>query len=239
MGGIEETLDELGLMELHLAALYTTDERGRIVGSNEPDPERAPRLHIGVTELGLIPCYRDDLPQSAVRELNRVFRGMKLRPEPHESAGAMVLPAIELLEKPGPATELHQGPAWRFPAEIPVPEGVTAITSENADLLRPHYPYTADHLEALSPVFAIVELSAAVAVCFSSRNTLVAAEAGVETEAPFRGRGYAPRVVAAWARAVRGQGRIPLYSADGQNAASRAVARKLGLILYGFDVSLA
>jgi predicted GNAT family acetyltransferase len=75
-------------------------------------------------------------------------------------------------------------------------------------------------------------------VCFSARNTPVAAEAGVDTVEEFRGRGYAPAVVAAWARAVRQEGRVPLYSTSWDNLASRSVARKLGLVMYGADFSL-
>jgi hypothetical protein len=41
-----------------------------------------------------------------------------------------------------------------------------------------------------------------------------------------------------WARAVRALGAEPLYSTSWQNAASRAVARKLGLVLYGTDLSI-
>jgi RimJ/RimL family protein N-acetyltransferase len=78
----------------------------------------------------------------------------------------------------------------------------------------------------------------AVSVCFSSRLTPRAAEAGVETAEPFRGRGYATRAVAAWAHAVRETGRIPLYSTSWNNLASQGVARSLGLRIYGADLSL-
>ncbi|MGO9606910.1 MAG: GNAT family N-acetyltransferase [Candidatus Binataceae bacterium] len=78
-----------------------------------------------------------------------------------------------------------------------------------------------------------------VSVCFcANRNSDPAIEAGVETAAAFRGRGFAPRVTAAWACAIRASGRIPLYTTDWSNTASRAVARKLGLIQYASDWSL-
>ena len=53
-----------------------------------------------------------------------------------------------------------------------------------------------------------------------------------------RGARYAPRIVAVWARAVRALGAEPFYRTDWQNAASRAVARKLGLFPYGTDLSI-
>ena len=46
-------------------------------------------------------------------------------------------------------------------------------------------------------------------------------------------------VVAAWAHAIRAEGRTPLYSTSWDNAASQGVARKLGLVIYGTDFSLA
>jgi hypothetical protein len=45
-------------------------------------------------------------------------------------------------------------------------------------------------------------------------------------------------VVAAWARAIRESGGEPLYSTSWDNKASRGVARKLGLLLYGEDLHL-
>ncbi len=74
-----------------------------------------------------------------------------------------------------------------------------------------------------------------VAVCHSARSTRTAAEAGVETAADYRGRGLAGIVVLGWAAAVIAGGRIPIYSTQWTNQASRAVARKLGLIPFGED----
>jgi predicted GNAT family acetyltransferase len=74
-------------------------------------------------------------------------------------------------------------------------------------------------------------------MCFSSRTSAYAAEAGVETAPEFRGRGYASAVVTRWAEVVRQSGRRPLYSTSWDNLASQGVAKKLGLILYGEDCS--
>ena len=60
----------------------------------------------------------------------------------------------------------------------------------------------------------------------------------METHPAFRGRGYAVAATAAWARAVRERGIVPLYSTGFSNAASQRVAAKLGLRRYGASVSL-
>jgi len=172
-----------------------------------------------------------------VRELERL-----LRAEP--VASDLVPPPLCLtqvraaLEAHAPITATWTGPAWRFPNEIPPPSGITPITPANAELLRRAFPWLADELAARQPCLAIARDGDAVSVCFSARNSDRAAEAGVETVATFRGRGYARTVVAAWAVAVRRSGRIPLYSTSWENLASQTVARRLGLILYGADFSL-
>jgi predicted GNAT family acetyltransferase len=87
-------------------------------------------------------------------------------------------------------------------------------------------------------MFALVVDGRAVAVCCTVRQTSEAHEAGVETVPAFRGCGYAAQVVTAWASAVRERGQVPLYSTSWQNEASRAVARKLGLIQFGNDLHI-
>ena len=78
----------------------------------------------------------------------------------------------------------------------------------------------------------------AVSVCASVRRSTAAHEAGVETAPQYRGRGLAPRAVAAWARAVLTMDRVPLYSTSWQNEASRNVARKLGMTHFGNDLPI-
>ena len=58
-------------------------------------------------------------------------------------------------------------------------------------------------------------------------------EIAVVTEAPYRGRGYARRVVSAATRHILDQGRLPLYVHDRTNLASAKVCRALGYVEYG------
>ena len=89
-----------------------------------------------------------------------------------------------------------------------------------------------DDIGRCQPMVALVKDGQAVSVCATVRAAGHACEAGVETLARFRGRGYACHAVASWANAVRLQRRIPLYSTSWDNEASVAVARKLGLVQY-------
>jgi hypothetical protein len=99
--------------------------------------------------------------------------------------------------------------------------------------------WTAAEIPERSPIMAVIEGAYPVSVCFCARSAETAAEAGLETASAFRGRGFASRVTAAWAIAIRASGRIPLYSTSWNNAASLAVARKLRLDQYASEWSLA
>jgi RimJ/RimL family protein N-acetyltransferase len=106
------------------------------------------------------------------------------------------------------------------------------------NLLGEEFAWLQSERAACEPALAVVIDELAVSVGFSSRVTERAAEAGVDTLEAFRGQGHASRVVAAWASAVRARGRVPLYSTSWGNLASQGVARRLGLRLYGVDLSL-
>jgi RimJ/RimL family protein N-acetyltransferase len=112
------------------------------------------------------------------------------------------------------------------------------ISEANQALLEPWFmdwlPVDPEQIYA-----AVVEEQAAVTICFCSRLTDRAAEAGIETAAPFRRRGYAAAAAAGWAAEVRRRGRVALYSTSWDNLASQGVARKLGMRLYGEDWSIA
>ena len=237
-------LSESRLLELHVEALFTHDAAGRIVAINEPGGGPAPRFYLGRTRLGTLWRVQHDVPAATARRLEALATAEPvpddLRTEPRTLAGF-----AEALRADQEVATVWAGPAYHFPATLEEPAAapaVTRVTRASLHLLRRMNWDPAAltrEFERWEPMLAVVEEEgAAVALCFSSRLTTHAAEAGVETLAGFRGRGYASAVVSAWAGIVRAEGRVPLYDTSSENRASQAVARKLGLIQYGADLSL-
>jgi hypothetical protein len=112
------------------------------------------------------------------------------------------------------------------------------VDESNWHLLTGDYAGLIDYWSRMQPCVVMIDQGQLASVCFCSRLTSHAAEAGLETLPGFRRRGYARQVVAHWAQAVRQSGRQPLYSTSWENVASQGVAGKLGLVCYGEDWSL-
>jgi hypothetical protein len=225
------------LMELHTAALFRHDASGRILTNNETDGERAPRLFLGRTTAANLWRFRDDLPPDLVKELESLLTAEPIATDltqPPTCYSAL----SDLLNEHVPIDSTWQGPAWYFPDAIAPHQNVSAFPPSPRALLQEHFPFLATDLENCQPCRAVIHNGSAVSVCFSSRNSTEAAEAGLNTVEAFRGRGFAVAVTAAWALAVRQSGRIPLYSTSWDNVASQSVARRLNLILYGADCSI-
>jgi RimJ/RimL family protein N-acetyltransferase len=226
------------LIELQAETLFTHDEAGRICLQNDGavPGERAPRFFFGRTRVGHTWRFRHDLSEALVRRLEELASAepisSDLRADP-----ACLDQLRAALASCAPIQREFAGPAYRFPDTIGRPDGVVAITAANAEILRENFSDLIETLHILQPCMAIVRDGAAVSVCFSSRLPGRAVEAGVNTSEGFRGRGYAAAATAAWALAVRERGVIPLYSTSWDNLASQGVARRLGLIMYGTDLS--
>ena len=134
----------------------------------------------------------------------------------------------------------ERGPAFLFGDKLPPTTGIAEILQECRNVPTvPELAWVREATSAEHPVsVARNSFGQVVAVCHSARATLEAAEAGVETARDYRGRGLAGAVVLSWAAAMQAEDRLPLYSTQWTNHASRAVARKLGLILYGEDYQM-
>jgi RimJ/RimL family protein N-acetyltransferase len=224
-------------MRLHVEALFTHDAEGRLVRVNEPDGAPAPRFFLGNTVDGVVLRFRHDVGPDLRRELDAASqadglpqRGLDSPPDPSRYEAIMARVA--------PIQRTWAGPAFSFPQELSVAAGTVHVTEANAQLLHRFLQPWEPDVPLCRPMLALSVDGHAVAVCCSVRRTNGAHEAGVETAPSYRGRGYAARVVTAWARAVRDMGRMPLYSTSWQNEASRAVARKLALIHFGNDVHI-
>ena len=224
------------LMRLHVEALFAHDADGDLVCVNEPDGAPAPRFFLGTTVDGAVWRFRHDVHLDVRRELEAAVEEAARREDALDSP--MSLPRYEgILARFAPIQRSWTGPAFCFPGRLPPASGTIFVTEENARVLHPHLRDWIPDVPS-QPMVALAVDGHAVAVCCSVRRTGEAHEVGVETAAAHRGRGYAARVVAAWARAVHDMGRVPLYSTSWQNEASRAVARKLALVRFGNDLHI-
>jgi hypothetical protein len=224
--------DDRELMRMHVDALFTHDVRGRMVRVNEPGGRPAPRLFLGRTAHGSVWRFRHDVDDGLARALEALCQAEAPgdeRLEPPHGAD----PYRELLARAAPAEVAWAGPAFVVPPGVAAASGTVRVTEGNAGLLRPHLEDWLGDVATGQPLFAALHDGRAVAVCCSVRLTPAAHEAGVETAPGFRRRGYAASAVRAWAAAVREQGIVPLYSTSWENAASRALAARLGLRRFG------
>jgi GNAT acetyltransferase len=228
---------DLDLMQIQAETLYCYDGDGRLRCVNEPGDPPAPRFFMGRTLQGNLWRFRYDLPTELLQQLEALCRsepvGANLARAPlHYDAIRAVLQAQ------APIEQEFRGPAYRVPDSVHPPRGVVLISEANEQLLQPWFMDLLP-VDSEQTIAAVLEAGVAIAVCFCSRLTSRAAEAGVETTAAFRGRGYATAAVAGWAAEVRRRGRMALYSTSWDNLASQGVARKLGMRLYGEDWSIA
>ncbi len=134
----------------------------------------------------------------------------------------------------------YRGPAYWLPTINHVPPQVVLLSQTQVYLVQNTFPWLIPWLAdpANGPVAAVIEQGYAISICFCSRLTRRAAEAGVNTLETFRGRGYASAAVIAWAAAIQQSRRIALYSTSWENRASQGVAKRVGAVIYAEDWSL-
>ena len=226
------------LLRQHAEVLFRFDRDGRMLTANEPGEEPAPRVFVARGRASALAWFRVDVTAEVASECRAaVVRLPAWNGEP--APESLWEPLRSALSRNDPMRE-EVGVCFRFGEPVRQPPGPEPVEIDDtlAHLLERFFPYTRSVLAWRRPVLAIVEDGAVVSACYSPRHSSRACEAGVDTEEPYRGRGYAARVVAAWRDAVEREGRVPLYSTTWDNAASRAVARKLGLVAYAETLSL-
>jgi RimJ/RimL family protein N-acetyltransferase len=220
------------LMQIHVETLFTHDNNRRLLVVNEPNGRPAPRFFLGRTQQSTLYRFRHDLPQPLIHQLTKLAQneptGWPLIPEPKHTDEYK-----RLLQTHAPIQQIFSGLAYRVPIPQPSQPQTIQITRQNAHLLQDDFRWLCEEIELEQPCLAVVQNGRAVSICRSVRIGPQAHEAGVETLAAYRGNGFAPQVVAAWAAAVHQLGRIPLYSTSWDNLASQSVAQKSAAIPYG------
>lgn len=235
--GWRDVVNVMDLMRIHVETLFTLDDAGRLLSVNEPRGVAAPRFFLGRTADGNAWWFRQDVGEVLANDLRALCEplasGLELEADPDRAA-----PFLDRLARDEPVRRTWAGPAFHFPSRVPANESAVRVTPDNAAVLSPHFEDWRGDVSASVPMMVVLEGGTAVSICCSVRIARQAHEAGVETHRDFRGRGYAARAVSAWASALRDMNRIPLYSTSWENAASRALAKKLGLIQFGADLHI-
>lgn len=228
---------DLEFLEQQAQTLFLQDDAKRLLYVNEPDKPEAPRFFLGRTKQGNVCRFRYDLPEPLIEHLEAL---VALEPIPralHEEPTYFTA-FRDVLHEHSAVRRVWTGPAYRFSGVVRWPPGVVRITDANADLLDEGFADWRADLATCQPCVVVVRENRAVSICCSARTSPFAAEAGLETLAAFRRRGYAAAAVAGWAAAVCETGRTPLYSTSWDNLASQGVADKLGLMMYGTDLHI-
>jgi len=225
----------LALADLHLDVQYEQDDAGLLLRPRSPGIA-APAFHLVRTIEG-----NRWLLSGALSEHQRARLQEALEREPvvgaldeMESSPPLLSGSRPLLAQDHPE---YRGPAFRFPEPLPSNTGRAELLHglSNARAV-PELAWIRAATPAEYPLSIARNSSGEiVSICHSARSTANSAEAGLETATGYRGRGLADAAVLTWAAAVLAEGRMPLYSTQWTNLASRSVARKLGLIPYGED----
>lgn len=224
-------------MRLHVEALFTRDDAGRLLVVNEPSGAVAPRFFLGRTANGNLWWFRHDVDAALLNDLRALCESQPTSLDVAADLGNAA-PFIARLAREEPVRKTEAGPAFHFPPDLSRGERTVQVTADNATLLSPYLEAWRGDVSTCAPLVVALEDGKAVSICGSVRVTEQAHEAGVETHPDFRRRGHAARAVRTWARTIREMNRIALYSTSWENESSRALANKLGLIQFGADLHM-
>lgn len=232
-GGAPATLRRVpSLIEIQLDVLLARDAQGRLVHTRDPASRPAPRLYLGRSAEGNVWAMRANLDPIRCEELHRLCAAEAALAEPRPEQGPACRERV--LDLLAPVARERRGPSYVLPERLPLDGRAREVAAREAGRWSEAWPWLSGEFERIAPVAIAFESGQPAAICHSPRGvTAAAAEAGVETLAPFRGRGLAAAAVACWARAVQRSGRLALYSTTWGNAASQGVARRLSARLYG------
>ncbi|MEZ5553372.1 MAG: GNAT family N-acetyltransferase [Pseudomonadales bacterium] len=241
--GMVRHLDAETLMHAHVAAMYEHNARDRMLCINDWLKRPAPLFWMGRTANSWSWRLRSDLPIDQSAALEAALRSWRWT----DSASAVETAnqraeMVRLLADLGVAGETVSGPTFvcrkNFTHPLSGRYQTRAVTAAQQGLLRDGLEAWVPDVAHQQPFVVSLDDDQAVSVCASVRITQTAHAAGVETLPAFRRRGHGVNAVAAWAARVQAAGALALYSTTWDNAASRAVATRLQMVEFGWEMRI-
>lgn len=223
----------MDLLDLHFASLDVRDANGDTTVTNDPfEPNRrpAPRFRAAWDDRRLACIFRHDV-DTATRRKARAWIDRQSDPDPRGD-----LPDLAAIFGVDPG-EIGFGLGYTTDAPIDDDRSAIAITPANAGRLPAGFLEPGE-IHSIPPAFAIQIDDRFVSTCITVRRTPDSIEAGTNTLAPHRGRGYAVSTTAAWVNAALSDGLVPFYSTSIDNVASQRVAEKVGLRCFNYDLRI-
>src|SRR5688572_12296905 len=107
-------IDDRALMSIRADTLWTYDARGRMLRSNEPDGQPAPRLFVGRTQAAHVTRFGEAVPRAVARALRAIIERQPTVDALTISPAAQFEIRATLEWRPLEMAE-GGGPAYRFP----------------------------------------------------------------------------------------------------------------------------
>jgi hypothetical protein len=218
-------------MRIEVEVCWTRDATGRLVASRVPEGAwAAPALLVASSGDDYAAYLSADLPS----EIAGAVGGVDARTGTPVNAIEMQSRVERIV---GPCT-VGGGPSYVVPNGTTFPADTAIETSHAADAeaLRGRMPD--EDVDGTYGPWAIAVVDDEVAaMCCTVREHDGAVEAGLWTYAPFRGRGLAAAVTAAWA-SLHAPHVICFYSTAYTNASSQRVTQRLALPQIGWTWQL-
>jgi hypothetical protein len=243
-------MSAIDLLAVQVAALFVTSPDGRLLRTNDPERSPAPRMHLAICEDGAFVKLRDDVEDAVAEEIDAL--AMKEPPirEP-DATPRFAEHYRKLLGMQDALTEHNFGVTYRLPHRTAAPADGTLVshgTNAGDDLIAriaaQGMPQTlreagfADLSHFWEPWCAALDGGEIAAIAFAARLGEQAAEIGVTTMKPFRGRGFAAAATAGWSALPVLQNRPLFYATHRDNLSSRRVIARLGLPFLGIRMQL-
>jgi hypothetical protein len=242
--------DAFALLTTDTAAMFVTDDSGRMLRQNDPEHSAAPVMHFSGCETGNLFLLRSDISAPVAQQV----AALVTREPPFAELGARPLfidRYRELLGLDAPLPErsfaqihhLPRGLSFEHHATI-VKQGTEEGDKLFAELKRHGLPAAwramgfADVSHFWNPWCMALVRGDVAAIAFAARLGESGAEIGVATLPAYRGRKLAPAVTAGWSSLPQLGARALFYSTTRDNSASQRVIARLGLPLVGVSVRL-